>query len=244
MRLIILHKNVIQLSLLFLITQITGCVNAPNSDLTPIQDLTPIKNASVKGCYLEKYTDPKASEYILPFEVGKSFRVSQGNCGRYQTHRPKCTAINRFGNTIKCGDARYSYDFSIPIGINIVAARSGVVISTEHRFSNFTKGIHQINFVTIDHKDGTASAYFHLSPNGVLVEEGDKVSQGDVIGIAGNSGFTGGHAHLHFHVVTPPFDRCSNGNYAGCSTVPVTFRNASPLDGPLVEWTTYKALLY
>jgi murein DD-endopeptidase MepM/ murein hydrolase activator NlpD len=51
------------------------------------------------------------------------------------------------------------------------------------------------------------------------VRIGDGVAAGDVLGLSGNTGRTGGTPHLHFHV-TP----CSEP--VRCGTVPVTFRNA------------------
>ena len=87
---------------------------------------------------------------------------------------------------------------------------------------------------------------YHLSPNSLLVSVGDIVSQGDPIAMSGSSGFTDppgvSNPHLHFDVLTPPFINCGNGVFSGCKTVPIAFRNANPLDVPLIEDKTYKAL--
>lgn len=208
--------------------------------------VTPIQNASVDGCFIEQYPDYATSKYILPYKVGMSFTVSQGNCGVYSTHRPQCTAQNKSGVTISCGDRRYAYDFALPIGEKILAVRSGIVVDAVEKFSNTNNNSDETNFISIEHDDGTVAVYLHLSPNGVLVETGDTVIQGEEIGIAGSSGYTGPFPHLHFDVLAPPFDTCSSASeiYSGCKSVPITFKNAKPQNVPLIERSTYEALTY
>jgi murein DD-endopeptidase MepM/ murein hydrolase activator NlpD len=47
---------------------------------------------------------------------------------------------------------------------------------------------------------------------------GQAVQAGDLLGLSGNTGQTGGVPHLHFHVAT-----CSEP--VSCGTLPITFRN-------------------
>ena len=222
-----------------LLLLIIGC----SSDYRKDNTQTPIQGASVEGCYLEDYQDTNNSLYILPYEVNQTYSMSQGNCG-WITHRPKCISISPTGVRKLCGDLRYAYDFDIPIGNKIVAARSGVVYDLQEHYSNSDHNNGQENYVSIQHEDGTIASYGHLSPDSVLVEKGENVTQGQVIAIAGNSGYTGGNPHLHFHVLTPPFDKCTAEDYSGCKTIPVVFVNADPLDRPLLEGKEYKALRY
>ncbi|HET8785481.1 MAG TPA: M23 family metallopeptidase, partial [Candidatus Limnocylindrales bacterium] len=56
--------------------------------------------------------------------------------------------------------------------------------------------VNAVNFVTIDHADGTATLYGHLSR--VDVGVGDVVQAGQPIGRSGRTGFTNCGAHLHF----------------------------------------------
>lgn len=60
------------------------------------------------------------------------------------------------------------------------------------------------NGVIINHDDGYATLYMHLAPNSVFVEIGNRVRQGAVIGLSGDTGYTvpcingDGYDHLHF----------------------------------------------
>ena len=113
------------------------------------------------------------------------------------------------------------------------------------KFSNTENDFIRANFITIQHDDGTIAVYSHLSPKGVLVKIGDKISQGDVIGISGSSGYnTESIPQLHIHVIVPPYIKCSPEVRSGCKTVPISFRNADPLDVPLRESIEYKAVKY
>ncbi len=75
-------------------------------------------------------------------------------------------------------------------GDPIRAAASGeVVLAGEHYFAGKS--------VYIDHGQGVVTMYFHMSR--VLVEPGDAVASGDVIGLVGATGRVTG-PHLHFGV--------------------------------------------
>ena len=53
------------------------------------------------------------------------------------------------------------------------------------------------NYCIIDHGGGYATLYGHSKE--IIVEEGDHVTTGDVIGYVGSTGYSTG-AHLHFEV--------------------------------------------
>ena len=55
------------------------------------------------------------------------------------------------------------------------------------------------NYVMILHTDGNYTVYAHMDTNSVLVNEGDNVSQGEIIGYVGSTGSSTG-SHLHFEV--------------------------------------------
>lgn len=81
-------------------------------------------------------------------------------------------------------------DYPMPIGSNVQAAMDGVVIDDApgHEY-----GI----TVQIDHENGFQTLYGHLSQ--ALVNPGDRVKKGQVIGKSGDTGNVTG-PHLHFEV--------------------------------------------
>jgi murein DD-endopeptidase MepM/ murein hydrolase activator NlpD len=165
------------------------------------------------------YPDWQTSPFVLPYPVGTSYEVIQGNC-------------SGFGHS---GDYAYSYDFGMAIGTPVTAARAGVVSETRTGFhdGDLTPG-HE-NFVKLQHSDGLISAYSHLST--IHVVPGQSVRAGDLVGTSGNTGETGGTPHLHFHVNT-----CSEP--ADCGTNPVTFHNTDPNPNGLLVGHVYPAYPY
>lgn len=143
--------------------------------------------------------------YRLPFE-GKA-RLSQGYFGEY-SH-----------------EDRHALDFSMPEGTSVLAARDGVVIKTEDQYE--TGGadrsfMDKSNFIMILHEDGTYAFYGHLVHQGVLVEPGDYVYQGQRIGLSGNTGFSS-NPHLHFEVTKPGW----NFGKGEDPSIPTFFSNES-----------------
>ncbi|HRX16777.1 MAG TPA: M23 family metallopeptidase [Spirochaetota bacterium] len=191
----------------FVLTFLTvSCISQQNKPSKTIVDIAPDNPYLCQGYY---HSDK--SPYILPFSIGMEYKLVQGNCTRY-SHK---------------GFSRYAYDFGMPIGSEIIAARSGVVTFVEtDMYDNTRRGKRRHkripnargNTILIEHEDGTIAAYFHLKYNGALVQKGDLVKQGQPIALSGSSGFTTG-PHLHFEVRRSNEDRQS---------LPVTFRNADP----------------
>ena len=130
------------------------------------------------------YPSQEEAVYLLPWEAEKGRFVSQGNRS-FTTHR---------------GHYYYSWDFWMSRGTEILAARGGVVTGLLESVEGI--GWYEGNFVMITHEDGTHAVYAHLEAGGALVEIGDQVKQGQVIGYAGMTGKTI-NPHLHFHVLNP-----------------------------------------
>ncbi|NMB01895.1 MAG: M23 family metallopeptidase [Firmicutes bacterium] len=59
------------------------------------------------------------------------------------------------------------------------------------------------NYVIIDHQNGEYSFLAHFQQGSVIVSQGDYVSQGDLLGLCGNSG-NSSEAHLHYHLQNTP----------------------------------------
>ncbi len=76
-------------------------------------------------------------------------------------------------------------------GASIVAVKDGTVEYANHSGYGGGYGL----YVVINHGNGVKTYYAHLSS--VHVNTGDYVTQGTVIGLAGNTGYSFG-AHLHF----------------------------------------------
>lgn len=85
----------------------------------------------------------------------------------------------------------YGTDINLETGDTVVAAFDGRV-----RISKFNNGGYG-NVVVIRHNNGLETVYAHLSK--LLVEPGQEVTSGTVIGLGGNTGHSYG-SHLHFEV--------------------------------------------
>jgi len=82
-------------------------------------------------------------------------------------------------------------DIAAPVGTPILAAASGVI-----DYATWNDGGYG-NMIDIRHADGTITRYAHM--NALYVKEGQTVSQGQVIGEMGSTGFSTG-PHLHFEI--------------------------------------------
>lgn len=146
--------------------------------------------------------------YALPYEPGKTYRVLQGYGSRY-TH----TGLEEF-----------AMDLEMPVGTPVHAARSGVVARIQE--SN-NEGCSQdgcgkyANYIVVMHSDGTTGEYYHLARNGAIVEAGEHVARGQLIGFSGNTGYST-TPHLHFAV----YRAAGDGN---TQSIPVRFLSADAI---------------
>jgi murein DD-endopeptidase MepM/ murein hydrolase activator NlpD len=150
-----------------------------------------------------RFGDPAESPYCLPYPEGESYYINNS----YSTR----------GSHI----GRFAYDFAMPFGSEIAAARAGTVTESRDQYrDDEAVGGHE-NGVFVVHDDGTMAAYLHMSEEGVFVEVGDEVKAGDVIGLVGTSGTSPDNPHLHFEVFEGQGERSQ-----WYKTLPVNFRNA------------------
>lgn len=136
--------------------------------------------------------------YSLPFETGKNVFVVQGYESMFSHKGSK------------------ALDFKVKSGTKIFAARNGVVIGA--RGDSDKRGLKQENladgnYIFIQHEDGSVAQYWHFRKNGVLVKIGDTVTNRQLIGYSGNTGYSA-FPHLHFEV--RGYDQ--NGNYTDIPT--------------------------
>jgi murein DD-endopeptidase MepM/ murein hydrolase activator NlpD len=139
----------------------------------------------------------RASPYVLPLAaavIGEGERIDT------------CRAAGGARGT-------HSYDFETPAGTLVVAARSGIVVRVQDNHADGVAGGRQ-NLVNVRHDDGTIAAYVRLKARSVRVAEGDRIAQGSVIGLSGDTG--DGRPALHFAV-----QACVD-----CATIPVAFRKS------------------
>ena len=122
--------------------------------------------------------------YALPYEKGSSHLLIQGYYSAF-SHKN-----------------RAALDFKMKRGTKILAARDGVVVRSreDNNKGGWNKKYRQFaNFLIVEHSDGTRAGYWHLQQNGVLVNIGDSVKQGQVIALSGKTGYSA-TSHLHFMV--------------------------------------------
>lgn len=87
-------------------------------------------------------------------------------------------------------------DFGASIGTPVKASAAGTVIIAKAG-NNGGYG----TYIVITHADGSQTLYGHLSK--LSVAAGDKVDQGETIGLSGNTGKSTG-PHLHFKIINGP----------------------------------------
>ena len=146
---------------------------------------------------LSQFPLPEESPYLLPWPEGIAYFCVQGIRG-VVSHR---------------GTSQFAYDFYMPVGSDICAARAGKVVKVvQHNDGNGYRWPN--NLVIIDHGDGTHACYAHIKQDGAYVKAGDAVTQRQVIAASGNVG-NSTMPHLHFHVREK-----ETGH-----TIPITFRD-------------------
>jgi len=100
-------------------------------------------------------------------------------------------AIRNYANKYHNG-----IDIGAPIGTEVFAAESGVVINVGDQ-DKFCPKVGYGRFIVVKHENGLTTLYGHLSR--YLVSIGQKVERGEVIGYLGRTGWATG-PHLHFTV--------------------------------------------
>ena len=100
-------------------------------------------------------------------------------------------------------------DFAVPTGTPVMAAGNGTVV-----FAGRANGYG--NFVVINHANGYATAYGHLSRYGSGIRAGARVRQGQIVAFSGMTGLaTGPHLHyeirMHDRQVNPASLRMASG---------------------------------
>lgn len=131
-----------------------------------------------------KFKKDSSYIYILPFE-----------------HKKKAFLIQGYESMFSHKGER-ALDFKVKEGTKVCAARDGIVTAVRKdseegglKPENLSDG----NYIFIQHDDGSVANYWHFKKDGVLVNIGDTVQTGQLIGLSGNTGYSA-FPHLHFEV--------------------------------------------
>src|SRR6478609_997147 len=150
------------------------------------------------------------SPYKLPWAAGELHSVLQGN-SRFDDANQCISGCSTHNDD----SMRFAFDFDLPEGTPVLAARAGTVAlangswpgdhcvsAAEAEDGGSVVLGNETNFVEIDHGDGTSALYLHLSEVSASIERkaktGERVEQGEVLGLSGRTGFTQCMPHLHF----------------------------------------------
>lgn len=187
---------------------IAGCVSIPG----------PPDGPQVPACLEHAvFGEPESSLHVLPYPVDSAYVVFQTYCGPVSHGR----------------DGQMSIDFLMPVGSEVVASRGGIVRRAVDHHQDFGRGI---NFIYIEHQDGTSTFYAHLQQHGAKVQVLDHVVAGQVIALSGASGTSLPHLH---------FGAASGWPVRDPDDLPVNFRNSQgELDerGGLKRGVAYRAV--
>ncbi|MGH2786631.1 MAG: MCE family protein [Actinomycetota bacterium] len=127
------------------------------------------------------------------------------------------------------GGMHTGLDIDTPTGTPVVAAQAGVVTLVDVYYGYGST-------VIIDHGDGFASLYGHLSEYAVGPD--DRVERGDIIGLVGCTGScTGDHLHFEIRIEDKPVDPLPYLPDRTTATAPVTNPAPSPHPSPLPALT-------
>ncbi|WP_200411740.1 M23 family metallopeptidase [Virgibacillus salexigens] len=111
--------------------------------------------------------------------------------------------IQQEGTTFK-GDPTKNKNYHA-FGKKAVAPFDGVIVSSENTIPDNTPTIDTNteqplgNHVVIEHENNEYSFIAHLQEGSLMVQEGDEVFSGEVVGLVGNSG-NSSEPHIHYHV--------------------------------------------
>jgi murein DD-endopeptidase MepM/ murein hydrolase activator NlpD len=161
-----------------------------------------------------KNTSRNQTKLILPFK-GEWFVVWGGDTKEQNYHQDAPNQRFAFdilktdanGLTHK-GDGTKNEDY-YAFGQEIIAPANGVVVYVvdgvqDNKPGEMNRMYVPGNLVVIKHADGEYSLFAHFKQNSIRVKSGDKITQGQTLGLCGNSG-NSSEAHLHFQIQNTPF---------------------------------------
>ena len=166
-----------------------------------------IKTAKVAKATLKKATETK-KETTSRSSSRKSTKktTSRGSTssressssGSYAFPVKGCSLSNIRNRSYPSYSGHTGIDININVqGKSVVAAKDGVVITSEALRSSSGAYKSYGEYIMIKHSNGTVTLYAHLKAGSRKVRVGQKVKKGQVIGTVGSTGNSTG-THLHF----------------------------------------------
>ncbi|WP_084157581.1 peptidoglycan DD-metalloendopeptidase family protein [Oceanobacillus manasiensis] len=139
---------------------------------------------------------------------------------------------------IKDGESNFEGDpednESYPaFGKDVVAPLEGVVVSVENDMEDNTPGVDTNteqplgNHVIIKHENSEFSVLGHFKKGSIIVEDGQKVKSGELLGLAGNSG-NSTEPHIHYHVA-------DSAEWEEATSIRIKLSVEEPVRGEIVE---------
>ena len=176
-------------------------VGRGNGDLSSISDLYEINDEEVREIYDVRRLRESLLEAIQPLsDLSTVLTAEKQLLADLPTLWPvsgRSTVTMEFGPNIHPLEGRWylhkGIDIAGPLGLPILSAANGRVVEAAYdQRSGYG------NYVLLEHKYGFKTRYSHLGSR--LVQVGEVVSQGDRVGILGNTGLTSG-SHLDFQIM-------------------------------------------
>jgi murein DD-endopeptidase MepM/ murein hydrolase activator NlpD len=132
------------------------------------------------------------AEYLSKDDLPRLEQKNIENLERKNTLIPdRLPIIGDFVISQRFKEKHQAIDLASPLGNQVVAAATGEIIEIrEDKYFG--------NMLLIDHFNGFVTVYAHLAK--VLIEKGDIVKKGMVIGLVGDTGNSSG-PHLHFEII-------------------------------------------
>jgi len=175
------------------------------SDGTLIVGKTIIVPNGVKP--VEKKEEKKTSTYSKKSVSSNKTGTNSLISGGYYVRPTSGPVGSPFGNRVHpiTGKVTFHYgiDYTTPTGTPVVAAADGKVART-------SCGSGYGTCLIVQHNNGTQTLYAHLSI--INFSTGEKVSQGEIIAVSGNTGQSTG-PHLHFEIINSNGQKLNPAKY-------------------------------
>ncbi|NMB77953.1 MAG: M23 family metallopeptidase [Methanomicrobiales archaeon] len=205
---------------------ITGGEVTVRKDLKPVVISSPMKGA---GWVTMETTLPTTHHFLMPVTINNITTVDQRYAQDWFYIDPVSGNAAHDNATLARNFYGYGKELLAVAEGTVVEAKDGVpeneIIYQKIPFA-FETGTG--NTVVIDIGNGKYAGYCHMVPGSIRVKKGDRVREGDVIGLLGNTGQSD-VPHLHFEVVT------GKPSIIGGEGYPYVFRNYHQMADPISE---------